>query len=172
MRGRRDGREARTRKLVLFSQPVDPFNAVNQAMIRNKEMSRRNKPQKRVPLADPVYNSIDIAKFINRLMRRGKKSVDERIFYTSLEKIAEKTKKLALDVFTDALRNATPIIEVKARRIGGSTYQVPIEVRPDRGMALGSMWLIDSAKKRGGKSMVERLTAELQMQQAAIGSAC
>ena len=124
-------------------------------------MSRRNKPQKRVPLADPIFNSVDVAKFINRLLRRGKKSIAERIFYTSLEKIKEKTKEEPMEIFNKALKNVIPLVEVKARRIGGSTYQVPIEVRADRGMALGSMWLINSAKSRGGKSMVERLTAEI-----------
>jgi len=124
-------------------------------------MSRRNKPPKRVPLADPMFNSVDIAKFINRLMRRGKKSVAERIFYTSFEKIKEKTKEEPLEIFNKALKNATPLVEVKARRIGGSTYQVPIEVKPDRGMALGSNWLITSAKSRSGKSMVDKLTNEI-----------
>lgn len=124
-------------------------------------MSRRNKPPKRVPLADPVFNSTDVAKFINRLMRRGKKSIAEKIFYTSLEKINEKTGEEAIEVFKKALKNVTPLVEVKARRIGGSTYQVPIEVRPDRGQALASMWMIDFAGKRSGKSMVEKLVAEI-----------
>lgn len=124
-------------------------------------MSRRNKPAKRVPLADPIYSSVDIAKFINRLMRKGKKSIAERIFYTSMEKIQERAKEEAIEVFNRALKNVTPLIEVKARRIGGSTYQVPIEVRTDRGMALGSSWLITAAKSRNGKSMVEKLTSEL-----------
>jgi len=124
-------------------------------------MSRRNKPPKRIPLADPRFNSVDIAKFINRLMRRGKKSVAERIFYTSLERIRERTKEEPLEVFNKALKNVTPLVEVKARRIGGSTYQVPIEVKPDRGMALGANWLIESAKKRSGKSMVDKLVNEI-----------
>ncbi|EKE02212.1 MAG: hypothetical protein ACD_20C00411G0013 [uncultured bacterium] len=134
-------------------------------------MSRRNKPTKRVPLADPVYNSVDIAKFINRLMRRGKKSVAERIFYTALDTIKEKTKEEPLEVFNKALKNVTPIIEVKARRIGGSTYQVPIEVRADRGIALGSMWLINAAKARAGRSMTERLIAEISDASNGVGSA-
>ena len=134
-------------------------------------MSRRNKPTKRVPLADPVYNSVDIAKFINRLMRRGKKSVAERIFYTALDTIKEKTKEEPLEVFNKALKNVTPIIEVKARRIGGSTYQVPIEVRADRGIALGSMWLINAAKARAGRSMTERLIAEISDAFNRVGSA-
>ncbi|OGI05072.1 MAG: 30S ribosomal protein S7 [Candidatus Melainabacteria bacterium RIFOXYA12_FULL_32_12] len=134
-------------------------------------MSRRNKPPKRVPLADPLYNSVDIAKFINRLMRRGKKSVAERIFYTALDRIKERTQEEPLEIFNKALKNVTPLIEVKARRIGGSTYQVPIEVRTDRGIALGSTWLINAAKTRGGKSMTEKLIAEISDAANGVGSA-
>lgn len=135
-------------------------------------MSRRSKPEKRIPAPDPVYNNLDISRFINRLMRRGKKSIAEKIFYSTLEKIKEKTKSDALEVFQKALTNATPLLEVKARRIGGSTYQVPLEVNPERGMALGSTWIIESAKKRSGKSMVEKLTAELTDAANGQGAAC
>ena len=131
-------------------------------------MSRRNKPQKRVPEPDSKYNSVDVAKFINRLMRRGKKSLAEKIFYTTMDVIGEKTKQEPTEVFQKALTNTTPLLEVKARRIGGSTYQVPIEVKADRGMALSSSWLIDAAKNRHGQSMVEKLSAELM--DAANGS--
>ncbi len=124
-------------------------------------MSRRNKPARRVPAADPVYGSVDVAKFINRLMRRGKRSVAEKIFYSTMNNIKEKTKEEATDVFKKALTNVIPLLEVKARRIGGSTYQVPIEVKADRGMALGTSWIIESAKKRSGKSMIEKLTNEI-----------
>ena len=124
-------------------------------------MSRKSKPARRIPAPDPVYNNVDISKFINRLMRRGKKSLAEKIFYSTMDRIAEKTKGDAMEVFQKALTNATPLLEVKARRIGGSTYQVPLDVKPDRGMALGSSWLIEAAKNRNGKSMVEKLTAEL-----------
>lgn len=124
-------------------------------------MSRRSKPVKRIPQPDPVYNSADISKFINRLMRRGKKSIAERIFYNSMNRIGERTKQDPMDVLKKALTNVTPLIEVKARRIGGSTYQVPIEVKADRGVALGSVWLIESAKKRSGKSTEEKLTNEI-----------
>ena len=124
-------------------------------------MSRRNKPAKRIPLADPVYKSIDVSRFINRLMRRGKKSIAEKIFYSTMDKIQEKTKQEPIEVFEKAIKNVTPLLEVKARRIGGSTYQVPLEVKPDRGMAKGTTWLIDYAKNRSGKSMVEKLTAEI-----------
>ena len=135
-------------------------------------MSRRSKPEKRVPAPDAVYNNVDISRFINRLMRRGKKSVAEKIFYSTLDRIKEKTKEDALEVFQKALTNATPLTEVKARRIGGSTYQVPLEVNPERGMALGSTWIIESAKKRSGKSMVEKLTAEITDAANGQGAAC
>ena len=135
-------------------------------------MSRRSKPQKRIPLPDPMYNSVDIAKFINRLMKKGKKSVAQKIFYSAMEKVAEKTKQDATEVFQKALTYATPLIEVKARRIGGSTYQVPIEVKPDRGQALGSCWIIESARKRSGKSMVEKLTNEIVDASNGVGASC
>ena len=135
-------------------------------------MSRKSKPARRIPAPDPVYNSVDISKFINRLMRRGKKSVAEKIFYSTLDRIAEKTKSDAMEVFQKALTNATPLLEVKARRIGGSTYQVPLDVKADRGMALGSSWLIEAAKKRNGKSMVEKLTNELMDASNGVGAAC
>ena len=133
-------------------------------------MSRRSKPAKRVPAPDPMYNSVDIAKFINRLMKRGKKSIAQKIFYSSMDKIQEKTKETPVDVFKKALTNVTPLIEVKARRIGGSTYQVPVEVKPDRGQALGSCWLIESARKRSGKSMVDKLTSEILDASNGIGA--
>lgn len=135
-------------------------------------MSRRSKPAKRIPPADPIYNSVDVSKFINRIMRRGKKSLAERIFYSTLENIHEKTKEKPMEVFQKALTNATPLLEVKARRIGGSTYQVPIEVKPDRGFALSSSWIIEAAKKRGGKSFTDKLTAELLDASNGAGSAC
>jgi small subunit ribosomal protein S7 len=124
-------------------------------------MSRRSKPPKRTLLPDPVYNNTDVAKFINRLMRRGKKSIAERIFYNSLEIVKERTKEEPLEIFQKALKNVVPLIEVKARRIGGSTYQVPVEVRTERGVALGSGWLIDTAKSKTGKPMEEKLAAEI-----------
>ena len=135
-------------------------------------MSRRNKPPKRVPAPDAVYNSVDIAKFINRLMRRGKKSIAEKIFYSTMENIKEKTKEEPTEVFKKALTNVTPLLEVKARRIGGSTYQVPVEVKPDRGMGLGAIWMIESAKKRHGKSMIDKLTAEILDAANGNGAAC
>ena len=135
-------------------------------------MSRRSKPAKRIPLADPVYNSVDISKFINRIMRRGKKSLAEKIFYATLTKIEERTNEKALEIFQKAMSNATPLLEVKARRIGGSTYQVPIDVKPDRGFALASSWIIAAAKNRSGKSFVEKLTNELIDASNGSGAAC
>ena len=135
-------------------------------------MSRRSKPARRVPAADPVYNSVDISKFINRIMRRGKKSLAEKIFYATLVKIEEKSGEKPLDLFQKAMTNATPLLEVKARRIGGSTYQVPIEVKADRGFALASTWLIEAAKKRSGKSFIDKLTNELIDASNGSGAAC
>ena len=135
-------------------------------------MSRRNKPARRVPVADPVYGSVDVAKFINRLMRRGKRSVAEKIFYSTMNNLQEKTKEDATEVFKKALTNVIPLLEVKARRIGGSTYQVPIEVKADRGFALASSWLIAAAKNRSGKSFIDKLTLELIDASNGIGAAC
>lgn len=135
-------------------------------------MSRRNKPPRRIPTPDAIYNNVDIAKFINRLMRRGKKSIAENIFYSTMDKIKEKTKEEPTEVFKKALTNVIPLLEVKARRIGGSTYQVPVEVKPDRGMALGTSWLIESAKKRSGRSMIDKLTSELLDASNGSGASC
>ena len=135
-------------------------------------MSRRSKPERRIPSADPIYNNVDISKFINRIMRRGKKSLAEKIFYGTMEKIKERTNDNPIEIFQKALQNATPLLEVKARRIGGSTYQVPIDVKPDRGFALASSWIIAAAKNRGGKSFVEKLTNELIDASNGNGAAC
>jgi small subunit ribosomal protein S7 len=124
-------------------------------------MSRRSKPKKRIPLPDSVFNDVEVAKFINRLMTRGKKSVAERVFYEAIELLEGKTDDKGIDVFRKALRKAKPLVRVKARRVGGSTYQVPIEVREDEGLAIGSRWLIDYARKRKGRSMVDKLAGEL-----------
>ena len=135
-------------------------------------MSRRSKPERRVPSPDPIYNNVDISKFINRIMRRGKKSLAERIFYSTLERIKERTNENPIETFQKALKNATPLLEVKARRIGGSTYQVPIEVKDDRGFALASSWLIAAAKNRSGKSFIDKLTNELMDASNGQGQAC
>ena len=135
-------------------------------------MSRRSKPERRIPSADPIYNSVDVSKLVNRVMRRGKKSLAERIFYSTITQIEEKTNEKGLDIFQKALTNATPLLEVKARRIGGSTYQVPIDVKPDRGFALASSWIIEAAKKRSGKSFKDKLTNEIIDASNGQGAAC
>ncbi len=124
-------------------------------------MSRRNKAVRRVIDPDPKYGSLSLAKFINNLMVDGKKSTAESIIYTALE-IAEERSGQPGDVLFDlALSNAKPSLEVKSRRVGGATYQVPIEVRPDRRAALASRWLISFARARNEKTMAERLAAEI-----------
>jgi small subunit ribosomal protein S7 len=124
-------------------------------------MSRRSKPKKRIPMPDPIFNDVEVAKFINRLMTRGKKSVAERLFYDAIEQLEGKTEDKGIDVFRKALRKAKPLVRVKARRVGGSTYQVPIEVREDEGIAIGSRWLIEYARKRKGRSFTDKLANEL-----------
>jgi len=122
---------------------------------------RRGHITKRDVLPDPLYNDKIVTKLINNVMYDGKKSVGQRIVYGAFEILREKTGKDPLEVFETAMNNIMPVLEVKARRIGGATYQVPIEVRPDRRQALGMRWLIDYARKRGEKTMKERLAGEL-----------
>ena len=124
-------------------------------------MPRRREVPKREILPDPKYSSIEVAKFMNVLMEEGKKSVAERIVYGAFEQITKKGGKDPLDVFTQALQNARPMVEVKSRRVGGANFQVPVEVRPVRRMALAMRWLREAARKRGEKSMGQRLAAEL-----------
>ena len=125
-------------------------------------MPRRREIPKREVLPDPKYASQDISKFINVLMSGGKKSVAERIIYGALDTIKKKSSKEPLEVFTQALNNVKPMVEVKSRRVGGANYQVPVEVRPVRRMALAMRWLRDAARGRGEKSMQARLASELQ----------
>ncbi|MTD32961.1 30S ribosomal protein S7 [Paludibacterium denitrificans] len=124
-------------------------------------MPRRREVPKREVLPDPKFGSQDLSKFMNVVMIDGKKSVAERIIYGALDQIEKKTGKNALEVFTTALSNAKPVVEVKSRRVGGANYQVPVEVRPARRMALAMRWLRDAARKRGEKSMDLRLAGEL-----------
>jgi small subunit ribosomal protein S7 len=124
-------------------------------------MPRRREIPKREILPDPKYSSQDVSKFINVLMTGGKKSVAERIIYGALESIRKKSNKEPLEVFTQALNNVKPMVEVKSRRVGGANYQVPVEVRPIRRMALAMRWLRDAARGRGEKSMQARLASEL-----------
>jgi small subunit ribosomal protein S7 len=116
---------------------------------------------KRDVLPDPVYNSKVVTKLINNLMIDGKKGVAQKVCYDAFEIMSQKTGKEAIEVFEAAMNNIMPILEVKARRIGGATYQVPIEVRADRRQTLGIRWLLDAARKRGEKYMRERLAGEL-----------
>ncbi|HOE57698.1 MAG TPA: 30S ribosomal protein S7, partial [Bacillota bacterium] len=124
-------------------------------------MPRRGHISKRDVLPDPLYNDKIVTKLINNVMYDGKKSTGQRIVYGAFEIIREKTGKDPLGVFETAMNNIMPVLEVKARRIGGATYQVPIEVRPDRKQALGMRWLIEFSRKRGEKTMRERLAGEL-----------
>lgn len=124
-------------------------------------MSRRTKLIKRETPYDPKYKSLVMAKFINKIMFDGKKSTARTIVYDAMDLIADKTKSEPMEVFDQALKNATPLLQVKSRRVGGATYQVPIEVRPERGMALAMRWLIDSSRARSGRSMAEKLAPEM-----------
>ena len=124
-------------------------------------MPRRAKIAKREILPDGRYSSRTITMFVNKLMQRGKKSTAERIVYAALERIEVQTRKNPVDTFEMAIRNATPTIEVKPRRVGGATYQVPVDIRAERRMALAIRWLLRSARARGGKSMADRLASEL-----------
>jgi small subunit ribosomal protein S7 len=125
-------------------------------------MPRRREVAKRDILPDPKFNSKLVAKFVNKVMRRGKKSLAERILYGAFGLIEQRSKQDPLDVFHKAMDNVRPIIEVKSRRVGGSTYQVPVEVRSERRNALAMRWLISYAKARSEKTMVQKLAGELQ----------
>jgi small subunit ribosomal protein S7 len=122
---------------------------------------RRKRAETRSTIPDPRYNSVVVAKFVNNLMERGKKSLATRIVYEAMDTMAERTKRPAMEVFEDALKNATPLVEVKPRRVGGATYQIPVEISANRRMALAMRWLIDSARKRSGRDMAARLAGEL-----------
>ena len=124
-------------------------------------MPRRREVPKREVLPDPKFGSQDVAKFVNVLMSRGKKSVAEHIIYGAFDQITQKTAKNPVEVFSLALNNVRPLVEVKSRRVGGANYQVPVEVRPTRRSALAMRWLKESARKRGEKSMGVRLAGEL-----------
>lgn len=124
-------------------------------------MPRKGPPQKRIILPDPVYGSEMIQRFINRMMVDGKKVTAEKIFYGALKQCEEKAGVPALEVFEKALQNAMPSVEVRPRRVGGQTYQVPMEVRPDRRRTLALRWLIGQARKRSGKTMIDKLAGEL-----------
>ncbi|MDY6802604.1 MAG: 30S ribosomal protein S7 [Cyanobacteriota bacterium] len=134
-------------------------------------MSRRRVVQKRPVPADPVYNSRLITMMVRRIMRSGKKSLASKIIYDALKIIEERTGAEPLEVFEKAVRNTTPLVEVKARRVGGATYQVPMEVRSDRGTTLSLRWLIQYARARGGRTMAMKLANELMDAANETGSA-
>ncbi|MFA7249612.1 MAG: 30S ribosomal protein S7 [Dehalococcoidia bacterium] len=122
---------------------------------------RRNRAVTRPTIPDPRDQSRVVSKFMSNLMRDGKKSVAERVVYDAFDKIEEVTGRRAIDVFEAAVRNVTPVIEVKPRRVGGATYQVPVDIRSERRQALALRWLLESSRRRGGRSMSEKLAAEL-----------
>jgi len=124
-------------------------------------MSRRSKPEKREIPPDVRYNSVQVQNFINRVVRRGKKSVATSLVYDAFDQIQERTKRNPLEVFEQAIKNVSPMLEVKPRRVGGATYQIPMEVPPYRRFALASRWLLQGAVARSGKSFSEKLAGEL-----------
>ncbi len=134
-------------------------------------MPRRARIQKRVILPDPVYTHEGVAKFVNVIMQRGKRSLAEHIVYGALDRIGKAAKKEPVEIFEAALKNVTPVLEVKPRRIGGATYQVPVEIRPERRLALARRWIIRYARARAGKSMQEKLAGELMDAANGVGGA-
>lgn len=124
-------------------------------------MPRKNKAAKRAIIPDPRFKSELVARLINRIMDRGKKSTAERIVYQALDIVAAQTKEDPVSALEQAIKNATPLLEVKPRRVGGATYQVPVEVRQERGLSLAIRWLIRAAQARGGRSMAEKLAGEI-----------
>ena len=135
-------------------------------------MSRRGQISKRDVLPDPLYNSKLVTKLINNVMYDGKKGVAQKIVYGAFDIVAEKTGKDALEAFNEAMENIMPLLEVKARRVGGATYQVPMEVRPERKQTLGLRWLTTYARARNEKTMKERLAAEIMDAMNGQGGAC
>ncbi|WP_427365604.1 30S ribosomal protein S7 [Candidatus Caldatribacterium saccharofermentans] len=124
-------------------------------------MPRKGPVPKREIAPDPLYNNVDVARLINKVMKDGKKSIAEKIVYGAFDLIREKTKRDPLEVFYQALNNVMPLVEVRPRRVRGANYQVPIEVRPDRSKSLGLRWLVQYARERQGKSMIEKLAQEI-----------
>ncbi len=122
---------------------------------------RRRRATKREVLGDPIYNDKVVTKFINKMMLDGKKSVVEKIMYAALNKIEEKTNEKGIEVFQKALENVKPLVEVRSRRVGGATYQVPVEVRVERQQSLSIRWILESTRKRNERTMIDRLANEL-----------
>lgn len=134
-------------------------------------MARRNRPENPEILPDVRYNSVHVQSFINRVMKSGKKSVAARIVYDAFDLIEERTKKNPLEVFEQAFKNVSPVMEVKPRRVGGATYQVPMEVSPHRRFALATRWIMQASNSRSGKSFAEKLAGELMDAANNTGSA-
>lgn len=122
---------------------------------------RRRRAAKREVLGDPIYNNKVVTKFINKMMLDGKKSIVEKIMYAALNKIEEKTNEKGIDIFQKALENVKPLVEVRSRRVGGATYQVPVEVRVERQQSLSIRWILESTRKRNERTMIDRLANEL-----------
>lgn len=133
-------------------------------------MRRRKAPIREI-MPDPVYGSKILTKFINKIMMDGKKSIAEKIIYSAIDIISSRGEKTGIDTFNDAIENIKPIIEVKSRRVGGATYQVPVEVRPVRQLSLAIRWLVDTSRKRNERTMAERLANELMDAATDKGSA-
>ena len=134
-------------------------------------MSRKKRAPKKIPIVDPVYKSTIIPKLINSIMYDGKKTVAEKIIYEAIDKIKTKSKDEPLNVFNEAINNIKPTVEVRSRRVGGATYQVPVEVKPKRGQALALRWIMDATRKRKNKTMAEKLYAEIMDASQNKGSA-
>ena len=135
-------------------------------------MPRQGRVAKREVLPDPLYKSKNVTKLINSIMLDGKKGVAQKIVYGAFDKVAEKTGKDPIEAFEEAMNNIMPVLEVKARRVGGATYQVPMEIRPDRRRTLGLRWLTVYSRKRGEKTMVDRLAGEIMDALNNAGGAC
>lgn len=134
-------------------------------------MSRRSKPENRVILPDVRYSSVNVQNFINRILQRGKKSTATRLVYDAFDLIEDRTKRNPVEIFDQAMKNVAPVMEVKPRRVGGATYQVPMEVPPYRRFALASRWILMAAKARSGKSFPEKLAGELMEAANGAGAA-
>lgn len=124
-------------------------------------MSRRRTAKKRTIMKDPIYNSVLVSMMINRILLKGKKNIAQKIFYEAMKNIQESIKQEPIEILKKAINNATPVVEVKSRRVGGATYQVPVEVKPDRGNSLALRFIIKSARNRPGKNMITKLGNEI-----------
>ena len=132
---------------------------------------RKSKPKKRIILPDPKYNDVEVTKFVNNIMLKGKKNIAYKIFYDAIEIVSEKTKEDGVEIWKKALANVTPSVEVRSRRIGGATFQIPSEIRPGRKLSIGTKKLIANARKRHEKSMAQKLASEIMAAYKEEGSA-